>query len=89
MEAEGTATGTIDSITTDMNVRWGNESSAQISGTIAGLPKIKNTVFDLDIEHLKTNRNDLQPLLEKIKLGESVNKILDEVDHVDMIATLQ
>ncbi len=89
VEAEGTATGTIDSITTDMNIRWGNESSAQISGTIAGLPKMKNTVFNLDIEHLKTNRNDLQPLLEKIKLGESANKILNEVDHVDMIATIQ
>ena len=89
VEAEGTAAGTIDSLSTDMTVRWGKGSSAQISGTVAGLPKIKNTVFDLDIEHLKTDRDDLQFLLERIKLGEKAGKILDKVDHIDMIASLQ
>lgn len=89
VEAEGTAMGTIDSLTTDMCVRWGEESSAQISGTVVGLPKIDTTVFNLDIEHLVTNKNDLRPLLEKIKLSKSTNKIIDAVNHIDLIATVQ
>lgn len=89
LEANGTATGTIDSLATDMSVRWGNNSSAQVSGTIVGLPEIGNTLFDLDIEHLNTNRNDLSPLLERMHLGESTNKYIDALDYVDLIASVQ
>ena len=87
--AEGTASGTIDSMVTDMSVSWGEHSRALVSGTIVGLPKIDTTVFDIDVEHLVTNCEDLNPLLKKIKLNESVMEILEAVDHVDLIASVQ
>lgn len=89
VEAQGTASGTIDSMVADMSVRWGEASSAMVSGTITGLPKIDTTVFDIDVEHLVTNCNDLNPLLEKIKLQESAHKLLKAVDHIDLIASVQ
>ena len=89
VEAEGTATGTVDSMVTDMSIRWGEQSYAQLSGSVAGLPKIDTTVFDIEVEHLVTNQEDMKPLFEKIKLNNSMKRILDVVDHVDLIATLQ
>ncbi len=89
VEAEGTMEGTIDSMVADLRVKWGEESEAAVSGSIVGLPKIDTTVFDIDIEHLVTNREDLEPLLQKIRLNKSANQILDVIDHVDMIASVQ
>lgn len=89
VEAEGTASGTIDSLTTDMKILWGKESSAQLAGTVTGLPKIEKTVFDLDVEHLITNRNDLHILLDRMALEGSASKIIEAVDHVDLIASVQ
>ncbi len=89
VDAQGTASGTIDSMTTDLEVRWGNASYAQVSGSIVGLPKIDTTIFDIDIEHLATNREDMNPLLERLQSKASLDNILDVIDHVDMTASVQ
>lgn len=88
-EAEGTASGTIDSLTTDMMVRWGGSSSALVAGSVYGLPDIANTVFDLNIEHLKTNTKDLAPLIKVINPSETQMKMLEEIDYLNFSATVQ
>ena len=88
-EAEGTASGTIDSLTTDMMVRWGANSSALVAGTVVGLPKIDTTVFDLNVEHLSTNVEDLSPLIKKLDSSPSLTKIIEEVGYVNLSATVK
>lgn len=88
-EAEGTATGTIDSLTTDMMVRWGEASSALVVGTVRGLPRIDTTTFDVDIEHLRTNAADLQPLTGKIALGRAVEQLLEDMGTLNLSATVR
>lgn len=89
IDAQGTAIGTVDSMTTDLCVRWGSKSSALVAGTVVGLPKINTTYFDVEVERLVTNQEDLKPLLDKLNMKGSVKKILDEVGFVDLVATLQ
>lgn len=88
-EAEGTASGTIDSLTTDMMVRWGKKSSALVAGTVRGLPQIDTTSFDLNLEHLSTNINDMTPLIKALNANSSLMSIFKEIDHVNLSATIQ
>ena len=88
-EIEGTAWGTIDSLTTDIMVRWGNHSSALIAGTVAGLPQIDTTVFDVNLEHLSTNTKDMSPLTKALKSGESINRLLEELGYLNLSATVK
>lgn len=61
-EAEGKASGTIDSLVTDMRVAWGTRSHARVTGSVTGLPKIDTTVFDVTVTDLETRHADLEPL---------------------------
>lgn len=88
-EAEGTAWGTVDSLTTDMMVHWGDNSSALVAGTVVGLPRIDTTEFDLNIEHLRTNKRDLSPLLEVMHLSGLGKELVDEMEYVNMSATVK
>jgi len=88
-EAVGVATGTIDSMVTNMEVRWGFASSATVAGTITGLPKIDTTVFDVSVDHLLTNRMDMEPLLALGKLNKSVLKLLDNAGMVEVNAQVK
>ncbi len=88
-EAEGTASGTIDSLTTDMMLRWGSTSSALVAGTVCGLPDIVNTEFDLNIEHLSTNVKDVMPLIKALQPGHVLMRLFEEIDHVNLSATIQ
>ena len=87
VEAEGTASGTIDSLTTDMMIRWGKKSSALIAGTVRGLPDIEKTQLDLNIEHLNTNTKDLAPLLAIG--GRTMEKAMNELEYLNLSATVQ
>lgn len=63
VEAEGHMEGSIGNMhLTDFAVHWGDESSLRLMGDVRGLPDIETTVFDLDIERLRTNRADLEAL---------------------------
>lgn len=88
-EAEGTAEGTIDSLTTDMMLSWGSRSSALVAGSVRGLPKIDTTEFDIFIEHLKTNREDMAPLLNLLPVSHTMERTLEAVDYVNLSATLK
>ncbi len=89
VEAEGTATGTIDSLVTDMMVRWGDESSLVVAGTVRGLPNIDTTTFDVAIEHLRTNANDLSPVLGLMKLNNRFQKMIADLGTLNLSADLR
>ena len=88
-DVHGSMTGTIDSMVADLDVRWGDNSSALVAGTIVGLPKIGNTVFNVDIERLLTSKKDLEPLLERVKLKGTANDLLDAMGDIELTASLQ
>lgn len=89
MEAEGIASGTIDSLTTDMMLRWGNASSALVAGSIVGLPQIEKTVFDLNVEHLSTDIKDMSPLTDALGTSPGLMRMLEEIGYLNLSATLQ
>ena len=89
VEAEGTAMGTVDSLTTDMMFRWGDGSSALIAGTVMGLPRIDTTFFDINLEHLSTNLRDVAPLIKTLKPNTSLTKLLNEIGYMNLSATLK
>lgn len=89
VEAEGTATGTVDSITTDMMFRWGDNSTMIVAGTVVGLPQVDTTYFDVNLEHLSTNTRDLAPLLRAIDPKKKERRLVEEIDFVNLSATLK
>lgn len=88
-DVHGSMTGTIDSMVANLDIRWGDHSSALVAGTITGLPKIDTTVFDVDIERLATSKDDLEPLLQQIKLKGTAVDLLDAAGQVELTASLQ
>ncbi len=90
MEAdiEGTAHGTIDSLTADLEVRWGRQSGAQMAGSIVGLPRIDTTEFDLEVERLYTNREDVESWLQWLKFPEKLKHTIGTLGQVDLVASL-
>lgn len=88
-EAEGSAWGTIDSLATDMMVRWGEKSSALVAGTVRGLPRIDTTEFDINIEHLRTDARDMKPLTDLAKLSPSMEKALSDLGTLNLSATVR
>lgn len=75
-EAVGTASGTIDSLVTDMRLAWGSRSHATVAGSVVGLPKIDTTLFDVTVTDLVTHHRDLQPLTDRIHLPTRVEQLL-------------
>ncbi len=89
VSAEGTAHGKVDSLTTDMIVQWGQKSGALVIGSVRGLPKIDTTVFDVEIERLRTNVEDMSPLIEKLHASRYLRKIFNEIEYVNLDATVK
>lgn len=89
IEAEGTAIGTVDSLTTDMMFRWGHHSSMLVAGTVVGLPQVDTTIFDINLEHLSTNPRDLAPLLKVIDPENKRKKLWDELGNMNLSATVR
>ena len=89
-EAVGSAHGTIDSLATDMLVRWGDASSALLVGIVRGLPRIDTTSFDVDIQHLRTSAPDLEPLISALPPQAAVlGNILAPLGTLNLTATLR
>ena len=91
--AEGRMRGTIsDMHLSDMNIRWGESSMLQLTGDVRGLPDIENTVFDVDIERLRTTQADVRALgmiknsrpTAHYALVDVPDMLLRQVDHVDL-----
>ena len=54
-----------------------------ISGNIKGLPKIKNTLFDLKINEFKTNPSELKQMLAFVKMP----KLIDNAGNISFKGT--
>ena len=48
----------------EMSLLWGDSSYLDLTGNINGLPDVKNTLFYLDLQKLKTNKSDLDSLIK-------------------------
>ncbi|MCB9033747.1 MAG: hypothetical protein H6553_07915 [Chitinophagales bacterium] len=55
-----------------LQLQTGNITKIDINGTIKGLPKINQTILDLNVKQLKTSTQDLQKILPFVKLPEQV-----------------
>lgn len=89
ISVEGTAHGTVDSMTTDMFLQWGRNSGVLVNGTVTGLPLIDTTVFDVDIERLRTNQEDMKPLIDKMQPGKEMRRVIEELDYVNLDAKIK
>ena len=92
-DAEGHVKGTIgDMHINDLSAHWGENSMLQLTGDVRGLPDIRQTVFDVDIERLRTTQNDVRALGMDKKAQPTAHyavvdlpdMILKQVDYVDM-----
>ena len=88
-DIEGHAHGTIDSMVVDMAVRWGRQSGGQVAGSIVGLPRIDSTMFDLDIERIYTNQEDMSPLTGWLKLPSRLTRTLGNLGQLDLTANIK
>ncbi len=86
VEATGMAHGTVDSIATDMTVTWGTRSMALVNGTVRGLPKIDTTEFDIVVNRLVTNREDMEPLLGLTTLDATTERLLAAASDISLQA---
>ncbi len=59
--------------TEELHIHAGKNTVIDISGNIKGLPKIKNTLFDLKINELKTNATELKKYLAFVKLPKQID----------------
>ncbi len=55
-----------------INVQAGSKTKLDITGNIKGLPKIKQTLFDLYVNNIQTNVNDLGSMLPFLKMPKQV-----------------
>lgn len=89
IKVAGTAFGTIDSLTTDMALRWGDSSRARVTGAVIGLPDVKSTTFNIDITRMRTNQRDMATLLNRIGLSDEMKVLIGEADYVNLGATVR
>lgn len=80
VEAVGHARGTVDSMWTDMTVRWNDSTTAVVKGTVRGLPKIDTTTFNMDI--------DLTVRGEGAKIVSQYSPFVSQLHWVDLGATV-
>ena len=83
IDAQGRMEGTINDMTTDMMLHWGDQSGLTVAGTLRDITVPDSAVVDVDIERLWTNIDDLQPLAAVFKPDDGLSRLLREVDHVD------
>ena len=63
IQATGGMQGSIaDMHVPDLWVSWGEQSALRMQGDVSGLPDIEQTHFNIDIQRLRTTRNDVEAL---------------------------
>lgn len=87
--AHGHATGTIDSMITDMRVRWGRESGAHVSGSVVGLPRIDTTTFNVELDDLHCTAVDLDGLLCWLPSHQDIRNFTDQIGHLHLDGTVR
>lgn len=71
-----------------VSIAFGEESFIAFDGTIKGLPHIKNTLFDIDIERLHTTDNDLLAVKHPEGIEVKVPELLHQLKVIDLAAKL-
>ena len=85
VNAVGLAEGTINDMIADLDLQWGDASGLVLTGRMQRVEIIDSARFDVDIERLWTNHDDLLTALEATSyLPTSMKRLLKEVDHVDL-----
>ena len=84
IEAQGTASGTINRMVADLNIGWGEHSQLLLTGKLNDIAVPDTATVDIDIERLGTNYADLQPLFVLLKADPSLLKMAREVDYIDL-----
>ncbi|MBP6048667.1 MAG: translocation/assembly module TamB domain-containing protein [Chitinophagales bacterium] len=69
--------------TEELHIHAGKNTVLDISGNIKGLPKIKNTLFDLKINEFKTNPSELKQMLAFVKMP----KLIDNAGNISFKGT--
>lgn len=86
IDAEGHVDGTIgDMHITDFMAHWGDGSALQLTGDVRGLPDVESTVFDVDIERLRTTAADLRRLGIVSTRGEQPPAHYARIDLPDLL----
>lgn len=82
----GRVKGTIDAISgRDMTIRAGKETWIRGDVKITGLPQINETMFEMDLDHLITNRQELEKLVAQLS-GKDVfqlPEVFERLGNVD------
>lgn len=85
----GSAYGTIDSLVTDgLTATWGDYGHLSVKGSVVGLPHIKQTSFDVDVEQLYSTLTDLLPTLRSLHQDAAID-IASKAEYVDLSATMK
>ena len=88
--AVGHAYGTIADLHADnMAVTFGQSSYALVNGTVKGLPDIKNTVFDVTVNRLHTNYEDLASVKHPEPIEMHIPQLIKQMAVIDIDAQLQ
>ncbi|MBO7100400.1 MAG: translocation/assembly module TamB domain-containing protein [Bacteroidales bacterium] len=84
IEAHGTANGTINRMVADLDIGWGERSQLLLTGKLKDITAIDSASVDIDIERLRTDHEDLQPLLVLLKADQHLQQVVREVEYVDL-----
>lgn len=83
-EARGTAQGTINHMVTDLSIGWGGQSELLVSGRLNDIAVPDTATVDIDIERLRTDYEDLQPLFALLKLDRTALELAQDAGYVDL-----
>lgn len=90
LTAEGRAWGTIDSLVADsLHIGYGRGTTVDVVGSVAGLPDIERTVFDVEDLAVRVAEEDVQPLLAAVPvaLGSEAMRWVQAAAYADVRAS--
>ncbi|MCR5445266.1 MAG: translocation/assembly module TamB [Bacteroidales bacterium] len=89
LEAEGGMKGTVNEMTTDLSMGWGSQSRLLLAGRLLDVTVPDSMKVDVDIERLRTNADDMRPLLAMLNIKEENYPLIRQTDHIDLEGRLR
>ncbi len=84
VEAVGYMKGTVNEMSTSMSMHWGEQSGLLVAGTLHGITEPKTANVTIDIERLRTNLDDLQPLFVLTGTNPKQLPLAQRVEYIDL-----
>ncbi len=84
IDAEGWMEGTVNDLTTDLALHWGDQSSLLLAGRLQNVTLPDSMVVDVDIERLRTSLDDLRPLLAWTDIQLDRSPIVRQTEYIDL-----